>query len=276
MKFRNQKGQAVLIVLLSLSVILIIALSVMSRSVTDISLSTKEEDSLRAFSAAEAGIERLLVSTTGTILTDQPIGDANFDAKVTNFGNADKVVYPIGLKSGEIATFWFKRIGDPTVFNGNKVTLCWGSSTLEPPAAEVTVFYKSSNVYQVARATFDDPSSSRTPPNNFSSASTSGCTIDNQTFQFKNQINFASLGINGSDELLYMTVKLLYNNTVSHKIGIKDLSGNGLLPSQGVKINSDGSSADANRSIEVYQLHPVAPSIFMNAIFSTSGITKNN
>jgi len=61
MKFKNQKGQAVLIVLLSLSVVLIVVMFVVSRSITDISLSTKEENSLRAFSAAEAGIERALV-----------------------------------------------------------------------------------------------------------------------------------------------------------------------------------------------------------------------
>ncbi|MDP3917854.1 MAG: hypothetical protein Q8Q30_01615 [Candidatus Woesebacteria bacterium] len=270
LKRKNNSGQAVLIVLLSLSVVLVVVLFILSRSITDISLSTKEEDSSRAFSAAEAGVERALVigNSSGSLEL------ATFDANVASFAQGSSVVtFPLSLKSGDNALFWFKRTGDATVYNGNKVTLCWGSSTLELPAAEVTVFYKSSNVYQVARATFDDPSSSRTPPNNFSSALTSGCTIDNQTFQFKNQINFASLGINGSDELLYMTVKLLYNNTVSHKIGI-DVSGNGLLPSQGKKVNSDGSFADANRSIEVYQLHPETPPIFANAIYSSSGIVK--
>src|SRR3989338_9963487 len=99
---RNQKGQAVLIVLLSLSVVLIIVLYIMSRSITDISLSSKEENSMRAFSAAEAGIERALVIGTGQ---SGGFDNANFSANVSEFGQGeDEVVYPISLKSGEIAT----------------------------------------------------------------------------------------------------------------------------------------------------------------------------
>ena len=116
MKFRNQKGQAVLVVLLSLSVVLIVVMFVVSRSVTDISLSTKEEDSLRAFSAAEAGVERALV-----IGTDQggDFGDASFNAAVTSFATgSNSVVYPISLKSGETATFWFSRQDESAHFTG--------------------------------------------------------------------------------------------------------------------------------------------------------------
>ena len=147
------------------------------------------------------------------------------------------------------------------------------SSTAETPAILVTVFYKSSDKYKVARVTLD-PNSSRTANNNFSSASSSSCTIDAETFQFQNTVNFSSLGINGSDVLQYMTTKSLYNISLAHKIGIDVTSGSSLLPSQGVKVNSDGSFADSNRSIEVYQLHAVVPSVFMNEIYSSSGIVK--
>ena len=189
MKRKNNSGQAVLVVLLSLSVVLIIVLYIMSRSITDISLSSKEEDSMRAFSAAEAGIERALV--IGSDIGNTTIGDASFSADVSSFAQgANKMVYPISLKSGGIATFWFSRPSEP-IFTGNQVKLCWGalgtsSSTAETPAILVTVFYKSSDKYKVARVTLD-PNSSRTANNNFSSASSSSCTIDAETFQFQNK-----------------------------------------------------------------------------------------
>jgi len=55
-------GQAVLLVVLTLAVVLTLVLSVISRTITDVKITTVEGDSLRAFSAAEAGIERHLAT----------------------------------------------------------------------------------------------------------------------------------------------------------------------------------------------------------------------
>lgn len=279
-RFKNQKGQAVLIVLLSLSVVLIIVLYILSRSVTDISLSSKEENSMRAFSAAEAGIERALV--IGSDIGNTTIGDANFSADVSDFGTGQNTLtYPISLKSGESGTFWFARPLE-TGYTGSTVKVCWGdvgtsSSDSETPAAEVTVFYKTlSGEYRTARVALD-PNASRTASNFFSLATSSTCTIGNDQFAFQNTVDFASLGISNFSTqgvLQYMTVKLLYNTATSHKIGIDVSSSSSLLPSQGVKVDSSGSFGDSNRSIEVYQLHPVAPSVFMNSVYSSSGISK--
>ena len=57
----REKGQALILVLLSLAVVLTVVLSVFSRSITDVSISSKENDAMRAFSAAEAGVEQVLV-----------------------------------------------------------------------------------------------------------------------------------------------------------------------------------------------------------------------
>lgn len=274
---KNQKGQAVLIVLLSLSVVLIIVLYIMSRSITDISLSSKDEDSMRAFSAAEAGIERALV--IGSDIETTQLGNASFSASVTNLGSGQNVmVYPNSLKSGEIAAFWFARPSE-TTFTGRYAKVCWGSSASEPPAIEVTIYYKSSaNVYKVARVALDpDPTSARISTNYFTLATTSTCLINGESFNYQSSINMNTLGIVSNDVLQFMTVKPLYNTNISHKIGIdvsNGLNSGSLLPSQGVKINSDGTFGGSNRSIEVYQLHPVAPSILLNSLYSSSGITK--
>ncbi len=270
-KSRNQSGQAVLIVLLSLSVVLIIVLYIMSRSVTDISLTTKEEDSMRAFSAAEAGIERALVIGSGVDSGVTSIGDAKFTVKTSDFGKGlASVVYPYGLKSGEVATFWLTRPSE-TPFAGSMITVCWGAAgtsetNVQTPALEISIFYKTPTGETRVYRKMLDPYSGRTSNNGYSTGSGT-CTVGTENFQFKNTTNVSAL-----TSMQFITAKFLYNNTVSHKVGITVTGG--LLPSQGTKISSDGSYGDSNRSIEVFQLHPVVPPIFMNAIYSANGIVK--
>ncbi|WKZ25747.1 MAG: hypothetical protein QY322_00315 [bacterium] len=270
---KNQKGQAVLVVLLSLSVVLIIVLFILSRSITDISLSTKEEDSLRAFSAAEAGVERALVIGNSSGSLD----DAEFSALVTQFASgADQVTYPLALKSGENAVFWFKRAGEVTQFNGSNIRFCWGNAGTNPadsdtPALEVTFYYTTlpddMTTLQIERAVYD-PNVSRVTANRFDNAQISSCTIGQDSFAFQATIDTPT------GTLEYATAKLLYNTTNAHKVGINVASTGSILPSQGEKVESAGSYGDANRSIEVYQLHPETPPIFANAIFSANGIVK--
>lgn len=71
---KNQKGQIILILVLVMTVALAIGIAVVQRSLSDISTSTKIEQSSRAFSAAEAGIEKALSCPTCVI-------------PITNFGN---------------------------------------------------------------------------------------------------------------------------------------------------------------------------------------------
>lgn len=60
-------GQAALIVTLVVIVGLTVAVAVISRSVTDVGVSTQEEERARSFSAAEAGIEDALRQDLSTI-----------------------------------------------------------------------------------------------------------------------------------------------------------------------------------------------------------------
>src|SRR3990167_502499 len=148
----NQQGQALLIVLLTLAATLTVVLSVVSRSVTDITVSTYEEDALRAFSAAEAGIEEALLK--GSIEDPVPVTieeGVTYDVKIE-----DKTIdgksfrYPKDLVSGETATFWFAShnnngeltcSGKPCFIN-NIVRFCWGNPVASTvPAIEVMFYY---------------------------------------------------------------------------------------------------------------------------------------
>jgi len=67
LRFTNRSGQAALIVTLVVIVALTVAVAVISRSVTDVGISTQEEERARSFSAAEAGVEDALRQDLSTI-----------------------------------------------------------------------------------------------------------------------------------------------------------------------------------------------------------------
>ncbi len=70
---KNQKGQALLLVLLVMSLVLTLVLSSVSKSVTDVEVSKYEDNSIRAFDAAQA--EKILNMPKGyRIVTFFPVG----------------------------------------------------------------------------------------------------------------------------------------------------------------------------------------------------------
>src|SRR3989344_4586877 len=159
----SQKGQALLIVLLAMAVMLTVVLSVASRSVTYITVTTYEEDALRAFSAAEAGVETALLNTAvGPIPTpvtplDPSDTTVKYDAVVTDPGESDdRFLYPDRLTSGDVATFWLVSHDDTgnlscvvseDCYGGNNINICLGDPNnidpdpLKRPAIEAMLFY---------------------------------------------------------------------------------------------------------------------------------------
>src|SRR3990167_10395746 len=152
----NFKGQALVLVLLSLAVVLTIVLFILLRTVTDIAVSSRQEESVRAFSAAEAGIEQALVSGVG-VFTGSFANTSGFSADVTSFAEGSyDFEYPIGMNAGDTATNWFVAhdvnsnltCGATTpCFTGTTMKVCWGkpgtgSGTATTPAVELSVFYE--------------------------------------------------------------------------------------------------------------------------------------
>lgn len=291
---KNTSGQALLLVLLSMAVVLTIVLSILSRSVTDVAVTSREEEALRAFSAAEAGIEKALI--IGADIGSTQIGDANFSAKVSGTGVAtQEFANPIGIISGESILFWFvahdddgNLICDAThpCFTGNRYKICWGkpgtsASDATTPAVEISTFYLNTpGSYASARIARDtaDPNSIRRSSNNFSAPDAGGCTLGTTTFEFQKTVDLSPLGagVYGvQNGLQFAKVKILYNTNATHQIGIgTNFAGNALLPAQGLRIESLGTSGESNRKIEVFQGFGEPPPIFDAAIFSLGGISK--
>ena len=289
-----QSGQALVLVLLSLSVVLTLVLFILSRSITDISVSSTQEESIRAFSEAEAGIERSLIVGTGFSSTD--IGNASYTTSVTDFalGGYD-ISYPSPLIVGEVATTWFTSHdtdGNLTCsalpcFTGDRMKVCWGNpgtgnSSATTPAIEISVFYESpvgsiANV-RVARALIDPNSARRGGNANILAHDAGTCTIGAQTYQFQKTLTFSSLGIPSSTYqnnggLQLSKIKMLYNSDQPHLLGVSVNSSGDTLPSQGQQIDSRGVAGDSNRRIVVYQSYAENP-FFGSSIVTPAGITK--
>lgn len=292
---KYSSGQALVLVLLTLAVVLTLVLFVLSRSITDVAVSSRQEEGVRAFSAAEAGIERALVIGTGG---SSLLGDSSYSSTVTSVGEGTKVFnYPINLASGDSFTTWFSAhdtdgnlICDGThpCFTGDKIHVCWGkvgtaSGTITTPALEVSVFYLTTlgdfSTIKIARAAFD-PNSGRTVSNSFDTADSGACTIDGVSYAFQKTLQFSDLGIPiGSYQnpggLEFIRTRMFYNSDQNHPIGIDvNFAADSVLPSQGQNIESTGTAGESNRRIEVFQSWPEVPSIFEYAVFSSTGLTK--
>ena len=288
----SNSGQALLIVLLSMAVILTIVLSILSRSVTDIAVTSREEEALRAFSAAEAGVERaiLIGSNTGSF------DDASFVATAVNFAvSAEEYIYPDKLLSGESATIWFVDHDEETreltcdtneCFTGSQMSVCWAgpgtpSDQATTPALEISILYVDIpwdySTIKIARVT-TDPNIARRVTNNFGDTDGVGCTLEGQDFEFKKTIDFSASGLNipyaAPGNLLIAKIRFFYNTDEAKTLGFDVRGTGGDLPSQGRKIVSTGTAGEANRKIEVLRTFGELPPIFDAAVFSPGGIVK--
>ncbi len=308
-KFRKlilNEGQALLIVLLSMSVILSVVLSVVSRSITDISVSTYEEEALRAFSAAEAGIEKALVEQTSVAEQQISTGSADkFKADIVTEAHGKIFNFPQPVKSGETATFWF--VSHDSGFNlacpggagclkATFLNVCFGNSPAindQTPALELSIYYDLTGVLgsvatpnnfsnlQIARTVLD-PNSARivSAGTNFVHANDGVCNLNSEKYSFSERVKLNPAGLlpstcSSEGCILAVKIRSLYNIATPHSIGLEAQSTGGTeFPPQGIQIESTGTSGESTRKIDVLQTYPEPPSFFETALFSRGDIDK--
>src|SRR3990167_1792944 len=97
---KSQSGQILIIFLLILVIGLAIILSIASRAITDLRVSTTSEESSRAYFAAEAGVEEALkrISTEGVAVTGGSIdlgqSEVNYSVDTVSLGVDQAFVFP--------------------------------------------------------------------------------------------------------------------------------------------------------------------------------------
>lgn len=268
----HEKGQVLLVVVLIMVVALTVGLSVVSRSINNLKIATDDENSQRAFSAAEAGVERALKSSCTDVDSGCPIvGDFTIDNS-TRFttvatpisGTQFLVKGGIPLKQDEGADVWLSdysadaslRYGNP--WSGN-VTVYWGDSPCNPgseishAALNIMVLHGSKGDPQLTQYAYD-PCFARRGANNFTQPSGSG-TVNGKSFAYS-----ATIPILDSSSGLIMKVIPLYTNAV---VGIK---GPTAFPIQGQQIDSSGNSGGTVRKVTFVQSYSSLPVEFFQYV----------
>lgn len=278
-----------------MAAIITVGASIVSRSVTDVSISSREVESQRAFSAAEAGVEKALLNPAPILSQNLDSSGTSFNASVSNFAESStSFVYPSEILNGDVAPVWFVShdannndnlsCNGLPCFTGSGIRICWGkpgsnSNQSDTPAIEMSLFYSKtpgdSTTATVVRAAVD-PNSSRRMSNSFSAPDNGNCTISGQDFGFQKRFNFNGLGVppavfTTTNGLQFARVKLLYNS-VTQPVAFEVTGGQ--LPSQGRQIDSSGASGQATRKVQVFTVFPDIPPVFDSAIFTPGNITK--
>jgi hypothetical protein len=309
----TERGQALLLVLLSMAVILTVVLSVASKSVTDVSITTSGEDALRAFSAAEAGIESALLTGKSSNGADVGIGGSDsgvsYNSEILSNPEGTSFTYPSLLKPGETATLWFvgrdingnySCADNGCMYNVPQIhDLCWGlypsySPSSKKPAISITVYYDPTfkvvnyadfSGVKTSTLAYDGYSTTDNARGNGFKGYKSGakCNIDGKQYAFHTgSIKFGSPGFeilpscsNNPGCLLMAKVRVYYNDPAKPELVALDFpGGTSGLPAQGNMIVSTGTAGDSTRKVNVFQSFSEAPSLFDAAVFSLSDFSK--
>ena len=263
-----RSGQAALIVLLIIAVALGFGLSIISQSTTDVRISKQEQESARAFNAAEAGIEEALQKLS-IVAGAGPQELSGLDTGVESSyevtgANQLEAVY----QENDTAQVSLLN-SDPTL---TKLTVNWvkANSTVEnprctgesqtPASLEITVIKGSSGNY--AKRSF----AYNACPTLGNGMSTNGVVNGSQGYLKRRDIPIES------DDVL-VRIRPIYNQA---SLWIR---GNVDLPLQGYAIASTAQVGTADQStavkaIEVTRTEPGTPSIFDFVLFSGSNLVK--
>lgn len=299
----REKGQAVIILLLIMLVALTIGLAITQRSLTDISTSNKGEESSRAFSAAEAGIEQALQTGVASPVTNL----GNNSGAVVNISNALPTPSQLGaalelppISKSTTAQIWLASgFNTPGVAGLTPVTppisslqVYFGDPVESPtdqPAIEVNILsqYTSGSIppdcstpaggYMVCKYFFDSNSSrSGSTGNGFtpvtcSSYSTSIVGVSSVTSPTTDNF-YCTATVNTPGTPILARIRLFYSNA-NQKIAVLP-GGASSLPSQAQVYTSVGTSGQTRKTVQVLRLPKVIPQLFDFALFSVGPIQK--
>lgn len=277
----NQKGQLILALILVMMVALGIGLSVVQRSLVDVSTSSKVEQSSRAFSAAEAGIERALqVGSTSLNFSENSsqaeVSDSGLLPSVPPANNRQEPLEYPPLAKEDIAQVWLADYNSssspPSLgYTQNSLEVYWGNSLTDRAALEISLVYFNGTQYVYRKWYLDQMA--RTPTNNFDISAVCGdqrWEVGSSKYQCKKTLDSLPVG------LMLIRARLLYNTT-SQPFAVWAVGACGSacnIPPQARILTSTGTSGETQRRVRLFQLNKVVPPYFDYAIFSAGEIAK--
>lgn len=281
---KRQRGQVILLLILVMTVALAIGLSIVQKSLVDISTASKVEQSSRAFSAAEAGIEKALKGDpscqdcqtfTDTSSSIKEITGTNLIPPVAAAGSRQVALEYPPLAKEDVAQVWladYNSTSNPPTSHYSQTTLdiYWGNSSQDKAAIVLTLIYHDGTKYTSTKWYLDHASETRN--NGFDKTTPCGGT-SLPGYQCYKQIPLPA-------GMMLIRAKLLYNTT-SQPFAVQAAvtcptapCTTYSLPSQAKEIISTGVSGETQRKVKVFLENKVVPHYFDYAIFSAGEISK--
>lgn len=279
-EFKNRsEGQIVLMFVLITVVGLTIGLSLISRTISDVRISSQIEQSSRAFTAAEAGVENalkgsalVLKNETGNITLGGGDNAATAKYSVDAIGgNNATLSYPF-TQPGEVQTVWLidhdasGNVLSTGSYPANQpITICFGSVKSSSPAISISLLYNEGGTFKVAKAWYDSDSG-RSNGFSLADSATNVCPTGYSHMAILNPSPLLGiLGIGSGSTLYALRILVIYEGT---SLAIIPSVGNS-LPVQGKVITSVGqTSTGVVRKVQVSQGFTVLPSLLDFALFS--------
>lgn len=286
---RNESGQVLLLLIVIITIALATGLSIIQKSISDVSTASKVEQSSRAFSAAEAGIEQTLQGGSGNVIFSENnssaiVSDQGLQPVVVAGSPQNALEYP-PLAKEDIVQVWLANFNDtsnpPAIFYNppsSQLDVYWGSKQTndnDDAALEITLVYHDGINY-LSKKWYFDSYATRAPENNFEKVNCSGGnTPEGGNIQYYCKKTIEGLPAAPS-RLILLRARLLYNS-VSQPLAVQAVGTCGFacsLPPQAREIYSRGISGETQRTIKIFQVEKVVPFYYDYAIFSTGEISK--
>ena len=267
-----QSGQILLVVVLAMIVALTVGLSIAARIVTELKLSKQNEESQRAFQAAEAGIQQTLErgSPVGTLNLPQSLDNNSFFSTTFTPDTGPAIVMNNGQDVDQAvgADVWLSNYSpDPLLLFGSPmgsgsavaITIYWGSPSQTScastgdgvaPAIEVVALRGPITSPTILKNVFEASGCSRIT--NAISGTTSGGPFTLKGVTFRNSANLTFDGSSISNPLI-MKIIPIFN---SSQVGFQSAT---VFPAQGSIVESTGSSGNTVRKVVYYQSFPQMP-----------------
>lgn len=263
---KRKSGQILVLVLLVVVVALSVGLSVASRNITNIRTSTQTEQSQRAFSAAEGGVEDVLARLS-TIASQAAVASPEGYKDKVQVGElaADVTVraanvYEALVEEGTVAQI------DLSGATGSQIQIEWAKTSdetesVKPASIEVTQVFKKGAGYDQARSAWsggnfggERDESGFGSPNCFPSAAFAKCT----------RVALES-------QAVFLRIRPFWNRTT-----VKVASVDGNLPVQTYDVTSTATTElGVTRKVQVTRTAlPQLPAAFDYVLFSENDIAK--
>lgn len=269
--FKNQKGQALLIIVLIMVVGLTITLAVVSRSIVNLKTSVEQTDSQKALAAAEAGVEQTIKNNAniGSDSSYISIGNgASYKTNITQVAGSTSFLVNGGniLAKNEGAYIWLSDYNNTGSWipgwNGT-LTIYFGDPgvlDINNPALEVILISGDSIANAEIKRYAFDPNGTRADSNNFSkfgvpTVEDSTADFENGTYTIQNRRFSYRIVLRGTVNGLLVRANPIYASTYLAAQG----SSPPALPRQGQTVTAEAKSGSVRRKVTVFQGYPELP-----------------